>query len=131
MIHSKQFTLDQLAPIAVYSKIREMFPKEISYLFESAGGSEGNYSFICIGARERLQYIDEKTIYTDAQGTKHEKDENPFSFLKEYYKGIDTTIYKEATKELGVAYVDGFIGFIGYDMVKVFEPNSAPVWIIL
>ena len=123
MIHSKQFTLDQLAPIAVYSKIREMFPNEISYLFESAGGSEGNYSFICIGARERLQYIDEKTIYTDADGQKHIKDENPFTFLKEYYKNIDTTIYKKATKELGVAYVDGFIGFIGYDMVKVFEPK--------
>jgi len=123
LIHSKQFTLDQLAPIAVYSKIREMFPNEISYLFESAGGSEGNYSFICIGARERLQYINDKTIYTDSNGKKHIKDENPFTFLKEYYKNIDTTIYKEATKDLGVAYVDGFIGFIGYDMVKVFEPK--------
>jgi len=123
LIHSKQFTLDQLAPIAVYSKIREMFEDEISYLFESAGGSEGNYSFICIGARERLQYINDKTIYTDAEGIQHKKDENPFTFLKEYYKNIDTTIYKKATKELGVAYVDGFIGFIGYDMVKVFEPK--------
>jgi len=123
LIHSKQFTLDQLAPIAVYSKIREMFQDEISYLFESAGGSEGNYSFICIGARERLQYIDDKTIYTDASGTKHVKEENPFTFLKEYYKNIDTSIYKKATKELGVGYVDGFIGYIGYDMVKVFEPK--------
>jgi len=126
LIHSKQFTLDQLAPIAVYSKIRAMFKEEISYLFESAGSqndNEGNYSFICIGARERLQYIDEKTVYTDAQGIQHTKDENPFTFLKEYYKKIDTNIYKEATKKLGVGYVDGFIGFIGYDMVKVFEPK--------
>ena len=123
MIYSKQFTLDQLAPIAVYSKIREIFQNEISYLFESAGGSEGNYSFICIGARERLQYIDDKTIYTDANAQKHIKEQNPFTFLKEYYKTIDTTIYKEATKDLGVGYVDGFIGFIGYDMVKVFEPK--------
>ena len=123
MIHSKQFTLDQLAPIAVYSKMKTLFKGEITYLFESAGQSEGNYSFICIGARERLQYINEQTIYTDNAGTKHLKDESPFDFLKNYYKNIDTTIYKEATKELKIGYVDGFIGYIGYDMVKVFEPK--------
>ncbi len=123
MIYSKQFTQDQLAPIAVYSKLKNLFKDEISYLFESAGQSEGNYSFICIGARERLQYIENKTIYTDVNGKKNIKSENPFSFLKEYYKNIDTTEYKTATKDLNVGYVDGFIGYIGYDMVKVFEPK--------
>ena len=123
MIYSKQFTLDQLAPIAVYSKLKALFPDEITYLFESAGQSDGNYSFIAIGARERLQYIDEKTIYTDSNSTKHTKEENPFTFLKEYYKNIDTAEYKKATRELKIGYVDGFIGYIGYDMVKVFEPK--------
>jgi len=123
LIYSKQFTLDQLAPIAVYSKIKALFKNDITYLFESAGQSEGNYSFIAIGARERLQYINDKTIYTDANATKHTKEENPFTFLKNYYKNIDTREYKEATKELKVGYVDGFIGYIGYDMVKVFEPK--------
>jgi anthranilate synthase component 1 len=107
----------------VYSKIKSLFDGEISYLFESAGQSEGNYSFICIGARERLQYREQQTIYTDAQGLQHKKDENPFSFLKNYYKNIDTSIYKESIKKLKVGYVDGFIGYIGYDMVKVFEPK--------
>jgi anthranilate synthase component 1 len=123
LIYSKQFTLDQLAPIAVYAKLKDKFNNEITYLFESAGQSEGNYSFICIGARERLQYIDNKTIYTDLNGIKCEKEENPFTFLKNYYKDIDTSSYKEATKRLNVGYVDGFIGYIGYDMVKVFEPK--------
>ena len=123
MIHSNQFTLDQLAPIAVYSKLKEIFPDEITYLFESAGQSEGNYSFICVGARERLQYIDDKTIYTNSNGEITTLDQNPFEFLKEYYAKIDTTLYKEATKALNVGYVDGFIGYIGYDMVKVFEPK--------
>lgn len=123
MIHSKQFTLDQLAPIAVYSKLKEMFKGEISYLFESAGQSDGNYSFICIGARERVQYIDNTTLYTDENSKVHTKEESPFTFLKNYYKNIDTTEYKKATKELKVGYVDGFIGYIGYDMVKVFEPK--------
>jgi len=123
MIHSKQFTLDQLAPIAVYSKLKEMFKDEITYLFESAGQSEGNYSFICIGARERLQYINDETLYTDADSKQHTLKENPFNFLKNYYKDRDTRPYKEATKKLKVGYVDGFIGYIGYDMVKVFEPK--------
>ena len=121
MIYSKQFTLDQLTPIAVYAKIKGIFSDEISYLFESASG--GSYSFICIGARERLQYIDNKTVYTDNDGIKHQKDISPFDFLKDYYKNIDTSIYKKAVSELQVAYVDGFIGYIGYDMVKVFEPK--------
>ena len=123
MIYSKQFTLDQLAPIAVYSKIKVLFPNEITYLFESAGESEGNYSFIAIGARERLQYINDKTIYTDANSEVHIQEENPFVFLKNYYKNIQTQEYKQATAELKVGYVDGFIGYIGYDMVKVFEPT--------
>ncbi|QSZ41559.1 anthranilate synthase component I family protein [Sulfurimonas aquatica] len=123
MIYSKQFTLDQFAPIAVYSKLKEMFSEEITYLFESADQSDGNYSFICIGARERLQYIDNKTVYTKSNGTKEVKEENPFDFLKNYYKSIDTTPYKNAIAELKVGYVDGFIGYIGYDMVKVFEPK--------
>jgi anthranilate synthase component I len=123
LIYSKQFTLDQLAPIAVYSKLKSMFKDEISYLLESAGQSEGNYSFICVGARERLQYVNNQTIYTDANGTKRLKEENPFAFLKEYYKNVDSPIYKNAVKDLKVGFVDGFIGYIGYDMVKVFEPK--------
>ena len=88
MIYSKQFILDQLAPIAVYSKLKNMFKGEISHLLESAGQSDGNYSFICIGARERLQYINNETIYTDSDGVSHVKEENPFTFLKNYYKNI-------------------------------------------
>ncbi|MCF6340304.1 MAG: chorismate-binding protein [Sulfurimonas sp.] len=123
MIYSKQFFQDQLAPIAVYAKLKALFKNEISYLFESAGQSEGNYSFICIGARERLQYIKNQTIYTDADGNSSNKNESPFTFLKNYYKNIDSSIYKQATSELKIGYVDGFIGYIGYDMVKVFEPK--------
>ena len=123
MIYSKQFILDQLAPIAVYSKIKNLYKDEITFLFESANQSEGNYSFICIGARERLQYINKQTLYTDKEAKVHKKDETPFVFLKEYYKNIDATVYKKTTKKLKVGYVDGFIGYIGYDMVKVFEPK--------
>ena len=123
MIYSKKFKQDLLAPIAVYAKIKALYKDEISYLFESAGQSDGNYSFICIGARERLQYIDNQTIYTNDKKEALKVDKNPFQFLKDYYKDIDPSIYKKATSELKIGYVDGFIGYIGYDMVKVFEPK--------
>lgn len=122
MVHSTQFTLDQFAPIAVYHKLKTHFKDEISFLFESAGNSEGNYSFIIIGAQERLSFKDNITNYTDGSGKSTELKEDPFSFLKSYYSKIDQKAYREKTQELGIGYIDGFIGYIGYDMVKVFEP---------
>ena len=114
--------LDQFTPIAVYQKIKSYFSNEILFLFESAGSSEGNYSIVVVGARERLQYKNDKSYYTNVDGNTEILDISPFEFLKKYYEKIDTTPYKEACKSLKVGYVDGFIGFIGYDMVKIFEP---------
>ena len=122
MVHSSQFTLDQFAPIAVYHKLKTHFKNEISFLFESADSSEGNYSFIIIGAQERLSFKDNITSYTDANKNTNVINQDPFSFLKAYYNKLDQEAYREKTLELGIGYIDGFIGYIGYDMVKVFEP---------
>ncbi|MCW8820935.1 MAG: anthranilate synthase component I family protein, partial [Sulfurovum sp.] len=77
---------------------------------------------IAIGAQERLSYKDKTTTYTDKTGTKKILDKDPFSFLKTYYNAVDKAVYKEKALEVGFSFVDGFIGFIAYDMVKVFEP---------
>ena len=122
MIASHVFLLDQFAPIAVYEKTKALFPGEVTFLFESAGSSGGNNTIIVIGARERLSYRDKITTYTDASGTVHHPELSPFAFLKEYYRKLDQNAYRERSRELGVGYLDGFIGYIGYDMVKVFEP---------
>lgn len=123
MLTHTQFILDQFAPIAVYEKLKSHFRDEVTFLFESADSSDGNYSIIVIGARERVIYKNETTTYIDADNIRHEEKISPFVFLKNYYKNIDKSEYQEATKELKIGYVDGFIGFIGYDMVKVFEPT--------
>lgn len=122
MITSRRFSLDQFAPIAVYEKAKKLFPGEVSFLFESAGSSEGNYTIIVIGGRERLTYADKTTVYTDASGKRQILDVSPFAFLKKYYSALDQKTYRERARELGVGYIDGFIGYIGYDMVQVFEP---------
>ncbi|MFA6759915.1 MAG: anthranilate synthase component I family protein [Sulfuricurvum sp.] len=123
MIKYREFFQDQLAPIAVYAKLKELYKGELSYLFESS--SEGNHSIICIGARERLRYEGGKSIYTDTTSTIHTYDQNPFEFLKEYYRRVDKNAYKALATKLNLGYIDGFIGYIGYDMVKVFEPKLA------
>lgn len=119
----KTILFDQLTPVALYGKIKEIFPNEVTMLFESVvNTSDGNFSFITVGAQERLSYKDKTTIYTDKIGHQKTLKEDPFSFLKTYYKAVDQTAYKAKALELGFSFVDGFIGFIAYDMVKVFEP---------
>ena len=119
----KTVLFDQLTPVALYGKIKALFPGEITMLFESVvNTSDGNFSFITIGAQERLQYKEKTTRYTDASGKEQVLDEDPFSFLKSYYAKVDQERYKEMALEAGFSFVDGFIGFIAYDMVRVFEP---------
>jgi anthranilate synthase component 1 len=123
LIAYKQLLFDQLTPIAIYSRLKERFPKELSFLFESALSSEeGNYSFIFIGANERLTFKDNKTIHIDTDSKSNKLDIDPFSFLKSYYNKLDKDKYKKLSSKLNIGFIDGFIGFIGYDSVKIFEP---------
>ncbi len=122
MIRSHLF--DQLTPVALYGEIKTLFPDEITMLFESVvNTSEGNFSFIAIGAKERIVYREGETKYIGLDREVSYLDQDPFSFLQDYYRDIDKAQYLEMAKEAGFGFVDGFIGFIGYDMVKVFEPT--------
>jgi len=122
-VYTKQLLFDQLTPIAIYEKLKERFPKEITLLFESAINTEdGNFSFIFIGARERITYKDETTTIQKTDGSIETIEENPFVYLKKYYQNIDFKRHQKLAKELNVGFVDGFVGFIGYDAVKIFEP---------
>ena len=119
----KTILFDQLTPVALYGEIKKIFPNEVTMLFESVvNTSDGNFSFITIGAQERLTYKDKTTTYTDKNGESKVLSENPFSFLKTYYHSLDKALYRQKAAEVGFSFVDGFIGFIAYDMVKVFEP---------
>ncbi len=119
----KTILFDQLTPVALYGKIKQLFSDEITMLFESVvNTSDGNFSFITIGAKERIVYHNKITTYKAADGHSRILEEDPFTFMKEYYASVDQKAYKAKAQELGFSFVDGFIGFIAYDMVKVFEP---------
>ncbi len=114
---------DQLTPVALYGQIKEQFKDDVTMLFESVvNTSDGNFSFIAIGAQERLLYKNKETYYTNGDGETIALEEDPFSFLKKYYNRLDQTRYQQLAEEVGFGFIDGFIGFIAYDMVKVFEP---------
>ena len=123
----KQILFDQLTPVAMYGKVKELFQDEITMLFESVvNSSDGNFSFITIGSIERVAYKNNQTYYTNNINETKKIDTDPFSFLQNYYQQLDQEKYKKLALEAGFAFVDGFIGFIGYDMVKVFEPVLKP-----
>jgi len=124
LLTSKKLLFDQLTPITIFAKLQTYFKGELTFLFESAiNNSEGNFSFLFIGARERIIHKDEKSFYTDENGTTLEIEKNPFAFLKKRYATLDKEVYKKHVQDLGVGFVDGFIGYIGYDAVKIFEPR--------
>ncbi|HIP12542.1 MAG TPA: anthranilate synthase component I family protein [Arcobacter sp.] len=116
--------LDQFTPVSIYQKVQVIFKDEITFLFESVVNSnEGNFSYILIGDRERVIHKNGKSTYINEKKETINIDANPFVFLKDYYKKINTNIYKEKSEELGIGLLDGFIGNIGYDMVQEFEPK--------
>ena len=122
--YSKELFLDQFTPVSIYEKVKSLYCDEITFLFESTiNSSDGNYSYIIIGARERVWYENNQCFYKNEQGSIEIVESNPLKFLKRYYKNFDKQLYKKKSEELGIGLIDGFIGNIGYDIGKEFEPK--------
>ena len=126
--YSSSLFLDQFTPVSIYYCVKKIFKDKITFLFESSisDKSSGSFSYIAIGAKERLWHKDNRSFYQNENGIIKEVDTNPLLFLKQYYKSVDKDFYKKKAKELGVGLIDGFIGNIGFDMAKEFEPVLKP-----
>jgi anthranilate synthase component 1 len=121
MVYTK-FLLDEFSAVAIYNQISSLFPNEKKFLLESViNNDNGNFSFIFVGEKEKVIYKNQKTVY-ETDEKKEILDIDPFSFLKSYYKNIDKAYYKKLAKELNIGFIDGFIGYVAYDMVNIFEP---------
>lgn len=124
IFYTKELFLDQFTPVSIYEKVKSLYQNEITFLFESTiNSNEGNYSYIIIGARERVWYEKDTCYYKNEQGDIQIVDSNPLAFLKKYYKNFDKQVYKDKALELGIGLIDGFIGNVGYDIGKEFEPK--------
>ncbi|MDR0665765.1 MAG: anthranilate synthase component I family protein [Helicobacteraceae bacterium] len=123
MIVSRRVLYDTLTPIALYDKLRLFFSDKRVLLFESGlSGENGNFSFVAVGARERIWRENDKT-FCMINGDISEIEDNPLIYLKKRFAAIDKTPYKEEQEKLGIGFIDGFTGFIGYDAVRLFEPT--------
>lgn len=120
---SKELFLDQFTPVSIYEKVKKLYKNEITFLYESTiNSTDGNYSYIVIGDRERVWYENSTCYYKNEKKEINKVDSNPLKFLQKYYKSIDKEFYKQKSEELGIGLVDGFIGNVGYDIGKEFEP---------
>ena len=125
IFYSKTLFLDEFTPVSIYEKIKALYKNELSFLFEStiSSSNDGNFSYIIIGDRERIWYKNSECFFKNEAGNIEKVENNPLLFLKKYYKKFDKSIYKEKAKELGIGLIDGFIGNVGYDIGKEFEPK--------
>ncbi|MCK9256480.1 MAG: anthranilate synthase component I family protein [Sulfurospirillaceae bacterium] len=124
MMIVKSFLFDELTPISIFHKLSKLFKEEFGALFESAINSEsGNFSYLFFGTRERVFLKDGKTFHLDEMGELNEISEDLFIYLKKRYKNIDNSYYKKIAKEHNIGFTDGFIGYVGYECVKIFEPT--------
>jgi anthranilate synthase component I len=122
--YSKELFLDQFTPVSIYEKVKKLYENEITFLYESTiNSSTGNHSYIVIGDRERVWYENGTCFYKNEKQEVLEVDSNPLFFLKKYYKNFDKEFYKNKSLELGIGLIDGFIGNVGYDIGKEFEPK--------
>ena len=62
--YNKTIFLDQFTPVSIYQKVKRIFNKEITFLFESSvnNSTDGNFSYIFIGARERVWHKDSQKL---------------------------------------------------------------------
>ena len=118
----KKIIFDEITLLKLYQEIYKVYNNEVTMLFESIENSS-NFSFITIGSYERVQYKNGKTFYTNQEKIEKEIKSDPITFLQNYFKKIDKNIYKKLSEEYNFSFIDGFIGYIGYDVVQIFEPS--------
>ncbi|MBL3520808.1 chorismate-binding protein [Arcobacter lanthieri] len=123
--YSKTLFLDQFTPVSIYEKVKDIYKDDITFLFEStiSSSNNGNFSYIIVGARERIWYKDNTCYFLNEDGKTNIVESNPLRFLQKYYKKFDKEFYKNKANELGIGLIDGFIGNVGYDISKEFEPK--------
>ena len=122
-IYHQSFLFDESSPVGTFKAIKDAFSEEFVHLFESVSSDSQSASIITIGAREQIITKDDCSFYIDSNDKQRSIAKNPLLFLKDYYAKIDTEKHKQVSYELGIRFLDGFVGHIAYDMMQYFEPK--------
>ncbi|QHI69630.1 anthranilate synthase component I [Tichowtungia aerotolerans] len=115
---------DQETPVSAYERVRKFLREKDhashTWMLESVEGGEhiGRYSFIGGNPRAIVRAIGSSTVITEGDQTTEVNNADPLDVLKEYMER-----YKPV-KDSGLPrFIGGAVGFIGYDMISVFEPR--------
>ncbi|MEO1941851.1 MAG: chorismate-binding protein, partial [Campylobacterales bacterium] len=116
----------QLSPLSLLSILDPLLPEEPLFLLESGVQNEnGNYTFIAIGAQEEILF--ENGVVTHRKKGEEKKIAGGLiEYLQTLYSQLDQREYRRRGEELGISFPDGFIGYIGFEIVPYFEPVLTP-----
>ena len=120
VVHVREFLADSLTPLAVYRRMEELSP--IRFLLESVSGGEQVSRFSFLGTKPREIYrVYEDHVERDRDGRSERLPGPPLAALRKVLSAIHS--------EPGpIPLTGGYVGFFGYDMVRLIErlPDRPP-----
>jgi len=120
----KEILADQETPVSAYERVRTFLREKDqashTWMLESVEGGEhiGRYSFIGGNPRAIIRANGTSTVITEGDRTREVNNADPLDVLKDYM-----VRYKPVNDPALPRFVGGAVGFIGYDMISVFEPR--------
>src|SRR5688572_17665954 len=117
---------DAETPVGAFAKLDD---GGYTFLFESVEKSEqtGRYSFLIVSPRTILESHGRIVRITeDGQSREFETKRDPLADLEEYMARYRYVPLPDEPPELRARFAGGAVGFLGYDMVRFFEPTVPP-----
>ena len=120
----KEILADQETPVSAYERVRTFLREKDqashTWMLESVEGGElvGRYSFIGGNPRAIFRATGEGTEVTEGETTTHIANTDPLEVLKAFMSR-----YQPVKDPALPRFTGGAVGFLGYDMISVFEPR--------
>ncbi|MBM4152804.1 MAG: anthranilate synthase component I, partial [Kiritimatiellaceae bacterium] len=120
----KEILADQETPVSAYERVRTFLREKNhtshTWMLESVEGGEhiGRYSFIGGHPRTMIRARGTVTEITEGATTTRVTDTDPLDTLKAYMSR-----YKPVHEPALPRFTGGAVGFLGYDLISVFEPR--------
>lgn len=120
----KEILADQETPVSAYERVRTFLREKDhashTWMLESVEGGEhiGRYSFIGGNPRAILRARGTSTEIAESGECREVRNADPLSVLKEYMSR-----YQPVRDPALPRFTGGAVGFLGYDMISVFEPR--------
>lgn len=117
---------DAETPVSAFAKLDD---GGYTFLFESVEKSEqtGRYSFLIVSPRTILESQGRTMRITeDGKTREFQTERDPLADLEEYMARYRYVPLPDEPPELRARFAGGAVGFLGYDMVRFFEPTVPP-----